>query len=79
MNQTFETRTQAPEFAVIKQRQQATWASGDFAVIGTTSQIVGESLAEAERSSVHRASPMARGGPRFGRPEQCRSPIARRA
>ena len=31
----------------IKQRQQATWASGDFAVIGITLQIVGESLAEA--------------------------------
>jgi ubiquinone/menaquinone biosynthesis C-methylase UbiE len=37
----------APDFTVIKQRQQATWASGDFAVIGTTLQIVGESLAEA--------------------------------
>ena len=38
---------QAPDFAAIKQRQQATWASGDFAVIGITLQIVGESLAEA--------------------------------
>ncbi len=37
----------APEYVAIKQRQQATWASGDFAVIGTTLQIVGESLAEA--------------------------------
>ncbi len=36
-----------PDFAAIKARQQATWASGDFAVIGTTLQIVGESLAEA--------------------------------
>lgn len=36
-----------PDFAAIKQRQQATWASGDFAVIGTTLQIVGETLAEA--------------------------------
>jgi ubiquinone/menaquinone biosynthesis C-methylase UbiE len=36
-----------PDFAAIKQRQQATWASGDFAVIGVTLQIVGESLAEA--------------------------------
>lgn len=35
------------DFAGIKQKQQATWASGDFAVIGTTLQIVGESLAEA--------------------------------
>jgi 2-polyprenyl-3-methyl-5-hydroxy-6-metoxy-1,4-benzoquinol methylase len=31
----------------LKQRQQATWASGDFAVIGTTLQIVGELLAES--------------------------------
>ena len=37
----------APDLAAIKQRQQATWASGDFAVIGITLQIVGESLAEA--------------------------------
>ena len=38
---------QAPDFTAIKQKQQATWASGDFAIIGTTLQIVGESLAEA--------------------------------
>jgi ubiquinone/menaquinone biosynthesis C-methylase UbiE len=31
----------------IKTKQQATWASGDYAVIGTTLQIVGESLCEA--------------------------------
>ena len=37
----------SPDFTAIKQRQQATWASGDFAVIGTTLQIVGETLAEA--------------------------------
>ena len=37
----------APDLATIKQRQQATWASGDFAVVGTTLQIVGETLAEA--------------------------------
>jgi ubiquinone/menaquinone biosynthesis C-methylase UbiE len=36
-----------PEFSEIKARQQATWSSGDFAVIGTTLQIVGEMLAEA--------------------------------
>jgi len=36
-----------PDFAAIKRRQQATWASGDFAVIGVTLQIVGETLAEA--------------------------------
>src|SRR5262245_4506431 len=36
-----------PDFEGIKQRQQATWASGDFAVVGVTLQIVGEMLAEA--------------------------------
>jgi len=37
----------ASDFTAIKQRQQATWASGDYAAIGTTLQIVGETLAEA--------------------------------
>ena len=36
-----------PDFEAIKARQQATWASGDYAVVGTTLQIVGETLAEA--------------------------------
>ena len=31
----------------LKNRQQAAWTSGDYAVIGTTLQIVGEQLAEA--------------------------------
>src|SRR5215831_15360306 len=35
------------DLAAIKNKQQATWASGDFAIIGTTLQIVGETLAEA--------------------------------
>jgi SAM-dependent methyltransferase len=39
--------TPAPDLAAIKRKQQATWASGDFAVVGTTLQIVGEQLAEA--------------------------------
>ena len=41
------TAVPAPDFTAIKQRQQATWASGDYAIVGTTLQIVGESLAEA--------------------------------
>ena len=44
---TLTTTAPAPDYAAIKQRQQATWASGDFAIIGVTLQIVGESLAEA--------------------------------
>jgi ubiquinone/menaquinone biosynthesis C-methylase UbiE len=47
MSLAIATAASAPDFAAIKQRQQATWASGDFAVIGTTLQIVGEALAEA--------------------------------
>ncbi|MDB5744344.1 MAG: Methyltransferase type 11 [Polaromonas sp.] len=35
------------DLAALKNRQQTTWASGDYAVIGTTLQIVGERLAEA--------------------------------
>ena len=35
------------ELSPLKARQQATWASGDFAIIGTTLQIVGETLCEA--------------------------------
>src|SRR6185312_12854159 len=35
------------DLAAVKKRQQATWASGDFSVIGTTLQWVGESLCEA--------------------------------
>ena len=45
MNAVIDTPT--PDFTAIKQRQQATWASGDYAAIGTTLQIVGETLAEA--------------------------------
>ena len=50
MNVSIPTPPVAPEpidFNAIKRRQQATWASGDFAIIGTTLQIIGESLAEA--------------------------------
>ncbi|MFO1068237.1 MAG: methyltransferase domain-containing protein [Geminicoccaceae bacterium] len=36
-----------PDLAAIKRRQHATWAAGDYAVIGTTLQIVGERLCEA--------------------------------
>lgn len=35
------------DFNAIKQRQQATWAAGDYAFIGSRLQIVGELLAEA--------------------------------
>ncbi|HEX9683272.1 MAG TPA: methyltransferase domain-containing protein [Acidimicrobiales bacterium] len=35
------------DIEAIEGRQQATWASGDYALIGTALQIVGESLCEA--------------------------------
>ena len=35
------------DFAALKTRQQTAWGTGDYAVIGTTLQIVGELLAEA--------------------------------
>ena len=35
------------DFTAVKRRQQATWASGDYAVIGTTLAITGELLCEA--------------------------------
>ena len=35
------------DFAAIKARQQGAWSSGDYAVVGTTLQIVGEQLCEA--------------------------------
>mgnify|MGYP001017023899 CR=1 FL=1 len=44
---TSTTTDTAIDFNAIKQRQQATWASGDYAIVGTTLQIVGEMLAEA--------------------------------
>jgi ubiquinone/menaquinone biosynthesis C-methylase UbiE len=37
----------APDLKAIKTKQQATWSSGDYAIVGTTLQIVGEQLAEA--------------------------------
>jgi len=35
------------DLTALKSRQRTAWASGDYAIIGTTLQIVGESLAEA--------------------------------
>jgi ubiquinone/menaquinone biosynthesis C-methylase UbiE len=37
----------ASDLAVIKSRQQIAWSSGDYAMIGVTLQIVGETLCEA--------------------------------
>jgi 16S rRNA C967 or C1407 C5-methylase (RsmB/RsmF family) len=35
------------DLAAVKARQQAAWSTGNYAVVGTTLQIVGENLCEA--------------------------------
>lgn len=40
-------QTATPDLKAIKAKQQAAWSSGDYAIVGTTLQIVGEQLAEA--------------------------------
>ena len=52
MNETLvaarpEASAAQPDLAVIKARQQGTWSAGDYSVVGTTLQIVGEELCEA--------------------------------
>jgi ubiquinone/menaquinone biosynthesis C-methylase UbiE len=42
-----QTPSGAIDLAAVKGRQQIAWGSGDYALIGTTLQIVGESLCEA--------------------------------
>ena len=40
-------QTSQPDLEALKARQQGAWSSGDYAVVGTTLQIVGEELCEA--------------------------------
>lgn len=57
-----ETAIRADRARAIKARQQAMWASGDFAVIGATLQIVGELLSEAaDVRSIHKVLDVAAG------------------
>jgi SAM-dependent methyltransferase len=37
----------APDFSAVKTKQQIAWSTGNYAVVGTTLQIVGEDLCEA--------------------------------
>src|SRR5262245_24096566 len=37
----------APDLKALKARQRQAWSAGDYAVVGTTLQIVGEELCEA--------------------------------
>ena len=64
--------TANPDFAAIKQRQQATWASGDYAVVGTTLANRRRALCEAvdltRRRAVYWMSRPAMATPRWRRP-----------
>src|ERR671915_593968 len=42
-----DTRPAIPYLAALRARQHAAWSSGDYAIVGTTLQIVGEQLCEA--------------------------------
>jgi len=44
---TATTQQPTPDFEALKTRQHGAWSSGDYAVFGTTLQIVGEELCEA--------------------------------
>jgi ubiquinone/menaquinone biosynthesis C-methylase UbiE len=44
---TATTQQPTPDFEALKTRQHGAWSSGDYAVVGTTLQIVGEELCEA--------------------------------
>ncbi len=47
MSAVTATTSPAIDLAAVKTSQQAAWSAGDYAVVGTTLQIVGESLCEA--------------------------------
>jgi ubiquinone/menaquinone biosynthesis C-methylase UbiE len=44
---TSTSQNASPDFAAVKSRQHGAWSSGDYAIVGTTLQIVGEELCEA--------------------------------
>ena len=47
MSTVLSTSSPAIDLAAVKTRQQAAWSTGNYAVVGTTLQIVGENLCEA--------------------------------
>jgi ubiquinone/menaquinone biosynthesis C-methylase UbiE len=47
MSAVLSRSTPAVDLAAVKTRQQAAWSTGNYAVVGTTLQIVGENLCEA--------------------------------
>lgn len=62
MSTTTQETTTPPDLKAVKAKQQAMWASGDFAVIGATLQIVGELVTEAaDVRAVHKVLDVAAG------------------
>jgi len=47
MSESVQTIAKSPDLSAIKSRQQAAWSTGNYAIVGTTLQIVGETLCEA--------------------------------
>ena len=47
MSVLISTSSPAIDLGAVKTRQQAAWSAGNYAVVGTTLQIVGENLCEA--------------------------------
>jgi SAM-dependent methyltransferase len=47
MSAVIATPSPLVDLAAVKRKQQAAWSAGDYAVVGTTLQIVGETLCEA--------------------------------
>ena len=47
VNAKSENIAVGPDLTALKARQQGAWSSGDYAIVGTTLQIVGEGLCEA--------------------------------
>lgn len=47
MSAVLSTSVPGVDLAAVKTRQQAAWSTGNYAVVGTTLQIVGENLCEA--------------------------------
>ncbi len=47
MSAVISTTSPTVDLAAVKSKQQLAWSTGDYAVVGTTLQIVGESLCEA--------------------------------
>ena len=67
----------APDLAAIKTKQQAAWSSGDYAIVGSTLQIVGEDLVRGNRPQGRLEGTRRRRRQRHGEPRR-RTALVRR-